>query len=251
MTPGGLTHQRGMILLPVLLLAAGIAGIAGMAALSRHAATSEARIRIEKARALYLAHGGTSVALAVISGLAPETRPDGSVTAVSYAHGQAFYSILDTAAMLDVNLATKDELHQAFRAAGLDAPANLAAAIARSRSGNSRQPAWPLRTLDRLLLLPDISAEHLFGEPSMDPAAKEGTLAAAGKASPLVDLLTVHGGAVRQRDRKLDAASFLPGHAYRILALGRSGGASAMLWVTARKEPAHPAGVVVVHRRAL
>lgn len=245
-------REQGMILLPVLILAASIAGVAGMAALARHGASSEARIRIEKARSLYLAQGGAAEALALIAGLAlqnVENHFDVIPTVIDYDHGEAFFTIRDTAAMLNVNRASEDELFDVFRNAGLENPRKIAAIISDSRINGSNTPHWPLRTLDRLLLVPGMTPEIFFGSHAEFRTAENSRQAGGKAAPPLLNLLTIHGGADRNLDRSQNPPSFFASHTYHIIAMGRSGGVASMLWITARKELAHPAGVVILQRR--
>lgn len=160
--------ENGMILLPVLFFTIAVAGIAGMAALSRRGALAEKRIHLEKTRALYLAHGGVAEALARVAGLSNDARPDGAAHTVNYDYGEAVFMITDTAGMLDVNIASETELHAAFREGGLEEPKELAAALADARAKGHGPPYWPLGSLDRLLLVPGVPPE--FSSATTAPA---------------------------------------------------------------------------------
>lgn len=249
-----LRSQDGMILLPVLVLSVTIAGVAGMAALARHGSISESRIRIEKTRALYLAQGGAAEALACVAGLEDDARPDSTLHRVEYGHGEAYFLIEDTSAKLDVNAAEEEDLYAAFSEGDIDNARELAAAIVASRSDGASLPHWPLRSLDQLLQLPGIAPEEFFGRKGpADILTWKERLRTDDTPAALMDVLTVHNGAATWNDARLNRSNstFAKSHTYRIIAMGVRGGVSLLLWVTARKEPAHPAGFVVLQRRVL
>ncbi len=252
---GKTVSNRGMILIPVLILTVTIAGIAGLAALSRHGSLAEGRIHLEKTRAQYFAHGGAADALARVSGLIKDAiQPDGKPNVTNYDYGEAAYFILDTAGMLDVNQASEEDLRELFRDAELHSPGELSTAIVEARSTNAGPVHWPLRTLGEMLRIPGITQDVFWG--SLEQHCLYDRTDTSRKyvhKAAMMNLITVYDGSrtLNEAKKRRLTSSYTQGHTYRILSLGRSGGSSALLWITVRKVSSNVCGYIVLHRRWL